>query len=76
MRVRNGFTLVFRRRSCEDRMMTSCACGTPDGKQPVPLRVATLFPNEASLLRLASAVLAETSEDWETGKTYLKLETT
>ena len=38
-------------------------------------RVATLFPNEASLLRLASAVLAETSEEWETGKTYLKMET-
>ena len=39
-------------------------------------RVATLFPNEASLLRLVSAVLMETSEDWETGKTYLKMETT
>ena len=38
-------------------------------------RVATLFPNEASLLRLTSAVLIETSEEWETGKTYLKLET-
>jgi transposase-like protein len=38
-------------------------------------RVATLFPNEASLLRLASAVLVETSEEWETGKTYLKFET-
>lgn len=37
-------------------------------------RVATLFPNEQSLLRLASAVLAETSEEWETGKTYFKLE--
>jgi len=39
-------------------------------------RVATLFPNEASLLRLVSAVLMETSETWETGKTYLKMETT
>ena len=38
-------------------------------------RVATLFPNEASLLRLTSAVLVETSEDWETGKIYLKTET-
>ncbi len=38
-------------------------------------RVATLFPNEESLLRLTSAVLIETSEEWETGKTYLKLET-
>ena len=36
-------------------------------------RVATLFPNEASLLRLVSAVLSETSEDWETGKTYLTI---
>ena len=37
-------------------------------------RVATLFPNEASLLRLVSAVLIETSEEWETGKIYLKPE--
>jgi putative transposase len=39
-------------------------------------RVATLFPNEASLLRLVSAILSETSEDWETGKTYLTMPTT
>jgi len=38
-------------------------------------RVATLFPNEASLLRLVTAILQETSEDWETGKIYLNLET-
>jgi transposase-like protein len=38
-------------------------------------RVATLFPNEASLLRLVSAVLIEISEEWETGKTYLTMET-
>jgi putative transposase len=38
-------------------------------------RVATLFPNEASLLRLVSAVLIQISEEWETGKTYLTLET-
>jgi hypothetical protein len=34
-------------------------------------RVATLFPNEASLLRLASALAAEISEEWETGRAYL-----
>lgn len=34
-------------------------------------RVATLFPNEASLLRLVSAILSETSEEWETGRRYL-----
>jgi transposase-like protein len=36
-------------------------------------RVATLFPNEESLLRLVSAVLSEISEDWETGKVYLNM---
>ncbi|MBC8236542.1 IS256 family transposase [bacterium] len=38
-------------------------------------RVATLFPNEASLLRLVSAVLAEISEEWETGMTYISMRT-
>jgi putative transposase len=37
-------------------------------------RVATLFPNEASLLRLVSAVLAEIDEEWQTGKVYLNME--
>jgi putative transposase len=37
-------------------------------------RVATLFPNEAALLRLVSAVLMEISEEWETDKTYLRME--
>lgn len=37
--------------------------------------VATLFPNEASCLRLVSAVLMEISEDWETDEqTYMKVE--
>ena len=34
-------------------------------------RVARLFPQEASCLRLVSAVLMEISEEWETGKAYL-----
>ena len=38
-------------------------------------RVATLFPNEASLLRLATAVLMETDEEWQTEKRYLPKET-
>lgn len=34
-------------------------------------RVASLFPSEASCLRLVSAVLMEISDEWETGKAYL-----
>ena len=37
-------------------------------------RPATLFPKEASLLRLASAVLSEISDDWETDQAYLNME--
>ena len=36
--------------------------------------VATLSPNEASLLRLFSAMAAEISDDWETGRAYLNPE--
>jgi transposase-like protein len=36
-------------------------------------RVAGIFPNEASLLHLVSAVLMELSEEWETGKRYLNM---
>lgn len=38
-------------------------------------RVATLFPNEASLLRLVTGVLIEISDEWETGKRYVTFET-
>jgi len=36
-------------------------------------RVASLFPNDASCLRLASAVLMEISEEWETGRIHINL---
>lgn len=31
------------------------------------------FPNEASLLRLTSALLCEINEEWLTGKSYLNM---
>ena len=37
-------------------------------------RVATLFPNEASVLRLVSAVLSEISDDWGTERSDLNME--
>lgn len=39
-------------------------------------RVASIFPNEASLLRLATAVLMETDDEWQTEKRYLPKATT
>jgi len=37
-------------------------------------RVVRIFPNEASCLRLISAILMEISEDWQTGRMYLSFE--
>ncbi|MEZ6016728.1 MAG: IS256 family transposase [Planctomycetota bacterium] len=38
-------------------------------------RVASLFPNTESLLRLATALAVEISDDWESGRTYLTFKT-
>jgi transposase-like protein len=37
-------------------------------------RIAGLVPNEASLLRLVSALLAENTNEWEASKIYLNME--
>jgi putative transposase len=37
-------------------------------------RVAMLFPNEASCLRLVSAVAMEISDDWQTDRSYMRLD--
>jgi transposase-like protein len=34
-------------------------------------RVVSIFPNQASCLRLVSAVLSEISDEWVTGRSYL-----
>lgn len=39
-------------------------------------RVAGLFPNEDSLLRLVSGVVAELSDEWESGNIYLNIKET
>jgi len=37
-------------------------------------RVVRIFPNEESCLRLVSAILMEISDEWETGKVYLTID--
>ena len=36
-------------------------------------KVAGLFPNTSSILRLVTAILLEISGEWETGKAYLNI---
>ena len=39
-------------------------------------RIVSIFPNQASCLRLVSAVLSEFSDEWLTGRTYIVFEGT
>jgi transposase-like protein len=53
------------------RLRTSNACETLNTQIKRRTRVAGLFPNKDSILRLVTAILMEVSEEWETGKAYL-----
>jgi putative transposase len=53
------------------RLRTSNACETLNSQIKRRTRVAGLFPNTDSILRLVTAILMEISEEWDTGKAYL-----
>jgi putative transposase len=69
-----GFTVFAFPESHRRRLRTSNLMERTSKEWKRRTRVATLFPNEASLLRLVSAVLIEISEEWETEKTYWRME--
>ena len=69
-----GFTIFMLPQRHQRRLRTTNMLERVNKEVKRRTRVATLFPNEASLLRLVTAVLMEISEDWETGKVYLKPE--
>ncbi len=50
-------------------------CETLNSQIKRRTRVAGLFPNESSRLRLVTGVIIEISEEWETGKIYHQPET-
>ena len=55
------------------RLRTSNALERVNQELKRRTRVASLFPNEASLLRLISALLCEISQEWLTAKIYLNM---
>lgn len=69
-----GFTVFMLPQRYQRRLGTTNMLERVNKEVKRRTRVATLFPNEASLLRLVTAVLMEISEDWETAKVYLKPE--
>jgi transposase-like protein len=69
-----GFTVFLLSAAHQKRMRTSNALERVNMELKRRTRVARVFPNEASLLRLITALLSETNDDWETGKIYLNME--
>ncbi len=73
--VPEGLTVFTRPSAHRRRLRTSNMLERLNQEILRRTRVATLFPNEPSLLRLVSAVLAEVDEEWQTGNTYLSMNT-
>jgi putative transposase len=69
-----GFTVFALPAAHQKRLRTSNALERVNQELKRRTRVARLFPNETSLLRLVTALLVETSEEWEAGKIYLNME--
>ncbi len=69
-----GFTVFALPPGHQKRLRTSNALERVNMELKRRTRVARVFPNESSLLRLITALLIETTDDWETGKIYLNME--
>jgi len=69
--IPEGFTVFELPQQHQKRLRTTNMLERQNKEIKRRTRVATLFPNEASVLRLVTAILVELSEDWETGKKYL-----
>jgi transposase-like protein len=66
-----GFTVFAFPEPIRKRLRTSNLCEALHKQIRRRTRVAAIFPNPESCLRLVSAILMEISEAWETSKAYL-----
>ena len=71
--LHEGFTVFAFPSAHQRRLRTSNALERVNQELKRRTRVASLFPNEASVLRLITALLVEISDQWETGKIYLNM---
>jgi len=72
--IPEGFTVFELDEHLRKRLRTSNVIERLNKEVARRTKVATMFPNEASCLRLVTAVVMEISEDWMTGRRWLALE--
>ena len=71
--IPEGLAILALPEAHQRRLRTSNALERVNQELKRRTRVASCFPNEASLLRLVSALLCEISDEWITGKIYLNM---
>ena len=69
--IPEGLTVFSLPEHKRKRLRTSNMCETLNTQIKRRTKVAGLFPNTDSILRLVTAILMEFSEEWETGKAYI-----
>lgn len=72
--VSEGLTVFRMARPLQRRLRTSNAIERLNLEIRRRVKVIASFPNADSCLRLATAVAMEVSEDWESGRRYVKIE--
>ena len=68
-----GFTVFKLNASCQKKMRTTNPLERLNKEIKRRSRVVTIFPNVDSCLRLISAVLMETSDEWQSQNRYINL---
>ena len=71
--IAEGFTVYRFPRSTHKKIRTVNGLERVNKEIRRRTRVVGIFPNEDSLLRLTSAILAEIHEEWLIGRQYLNL---
>jgi len=69
-----GFTVFAFPKAHQKRLRTSNHLERLSQEIARRTKIVRVFPNEDSCLRLISAVLMETNEEWEYGRIYLNME--
>jgi len=72
--IPEGFAVFALPVAHQKRMRTSNAIERVNQELKRRTRVAAIFPNEDSLLRLITALLAEQSGEWASAKIYLSMD--
>ena len=72
--IPEGFTVFSFPREFQRKLRTSNYLERLSQEIKRRTRIIRIFPNEQSCLRLISAILMETGEEWEYGRLYLRME--